>query len=133
MHLDRVIFHPDRYPTDCHYPFNLPLFHQTREIVFDSPITLFVGENGSGKSTLLEALAHQCGIYIWRREIGRHFENNPFEDKLCRYISVKWADGRVPGSFFGSSVFQDFAQFLEEWATVDAGQLEYFGGKSLVA
>lgn len=132
MHLDRVVFHPDRYPTDCHYPFNLPLFHQTREIVFDSPITLFVGENGSGKSTLLEALAHQCGIYIWRREVGRRFENNPFEDKLCRYISVKWADGRVPGSFFGSSVFQDFAQFLEEWATVDAGQLEYFGGKSLI-
>jgi len=132
VHLNRVLFHPDRYPTDCHYPFNLPLFHQTREIVFDSPITLFVGENGSGKSTLLEALAHQCGIYIWRREVGRRFENNPFEDKLCRYISVKWADGRVPGSFFGSSVFQDFAQFLEEWATVDAGQLEYFGGKSLI-
>jgi len=132
MHLHRVAFHPDRYPTETHYPFNLPLFRRTREIRFDSPVTLFVGENGSGKSTLLEALAHRCGIHIWKKENERRLEHNPFEDKLYRYISVQWNNGRVPGSFFGAAVFRDFAEFLEEWAAADAGQLDLFGGRSLM-
>lgn len=32
------------------------------EVVFEKPITFFVGENGSGKSTLLEALAVSYGF-----------------------------------------------------------------------
>jgi predicted ATPase len=37
----------------------------------------------------------------------------------------------VPGSFFGSKVFQYFAELVDEWAAADRGQLNYFGGKSL--
>ena len=44
------------------FPFTLPLLRGSRELVFDSPVTIIVGENGSGKSTLLEALAWACGI-----------------------------------------------------------------------
>ena len=57
---------------------------------------------------------------------------NPYERKLPSYISVKWTDGRVPGSFFGSSVFQEFARILDEWAASDPGQLKHFGGESLL-
>ena len=32
------------------------------ELVFEKPITFFVGENGSGKSTILEALAVAYGF-----------------------------------------------------------------------
>ncbi len=39
------------------FPWNLPLWQQTKAITFDNPVTLFVGENGSEKSTLLESLA----------------------------------------------------------------------------
>ena len=60
------------------------------------------------------------------------FETNPYERSFWEYISVGWVNGRVPGSFFGSSVFQHFAQYLDEWAAADPGQLKYFGGKSLV-
>ena len=35
---------------------------ELEELVFDKPITFFVGENGSGKSTLLEALAVAYGF-----------------------------------------------------------------------
>lgn len=99
---------------------------------FDTPVSIFAGENGTGKSTLLEALSHRCGIHIWRNDEKIRFENNPYERKFWEYISVKWVNGRVPGSFFGSSVFKDFTQFLDEWAAADPGQLKYFGGKSLV-
>ena len=132
MHLRNIAFHPTRYPTREQYPFNLATFQETKGIAFDTPVTLFVGENGTGKSTLLEALAHRCGIHIWRDAERRRFVNNPFEGRLRDCISVEWTDGRVPGSFFGSSVFQDFARILDEWVAADPGQLKYWGGKSLI-
>jgi predicted ATPase len=132
MHLRQVTFHPERYPTrDC-YPFNLSIFQQSQSIPFSSPITVFVGENGTGKSTLLEALAHLCGIHIWRDAERRRFENNPYEDDFHQYLSIEWTTERVYGSFFGSSIFRHFAQLLDEWASADPGQLNYFGGKSLM-
>ncbi len=132
MHLKRVVFHPERYPTREHYPFNLDIFHRTDGLSFDAPVTLLVGENGTGKSTLSEAVARRAGIHIWNSDQNAHFEVNPYEDKLHRCISLEWTDGGVPGSFFGSSVFQDFARTLDAWAAADPGQLDYFGGKSLL-
>lgn len=131
MHINKVKLHSEKYPTKEYYPFNLPLFHETREIAFDSPVTLFVGENGTGKSTLLESLASACNIHIWRNSDRSRPEHNPYEDMLHKYISVEWKNGRVPGSFFGSRIFQNFAELLDEWAAADRGQLDYFGGKSL--
>ncbi|MDI6743369.1 MAG: AAA family ATPase [Smithella sp.] len=131
MHLKEVIFHSRKYPTSDSYPFNLPLFRKTERLVFDAPVTLLVGENGTGKSTLLEALAAACNIHIWRGMTTCRPEPNPYEDQLYKYISVVWTNGRVPGSFFGSRIFQHFAELLDEWAAADKGQLDYFGGKSL--
>ena len=125
-------FRPEQYPTREYYPFTLEVFWQTPEIAFRTPVTLFVGENGTGKSTLLEALARKCGIHIWEESGRTRFTVNPYEDRLWHYLSIEWADGEVPGSFFGSSVFRDFARILDEWASMDPGQLAYFGGQSLL-
>ena len=131
MHLKNVILHPETYPTKDNYPFCLPILQNTKQVILEKPVTLFVGENGTGKSTLLEAIAIACGIHIWRNTERSRPGYNPYEDKLCRYISVEWESGRVPGSFFGSKIFQHFAELLDEWAAADLGQLNYFGGKSL--
>jgi predicted ATPase len=133
MHIKKVVLHPEKYPTDNHYPFNLPLFRETREVKFDIPVTLFVGENGTGKSTLLEALATACNIHIWRNSERSRPEHNPYEGAFYKFIDVEWENGRVPGSYFGSNIFQHFAELLDEWAAADRGQLNYFGGKSLTA
>jgi predicted ATPase len=132
MHLKSVTLQSEKYPTRDYYPFTLPVLHQTKRIVFDTPVTLFVGENGTGKSTLLEALALACGIHIWRAPEGARYEVNRYEGQLPRYLALEWSQGRVHGSFFGSDIFRHFAQSLDEWAASDPGQLQYFGGKSLV-
>ena len=132
MHLKRIAFFPETYPTTEHYPFNLSVFQNIESVVLSSPVTFFVGENGTGKSTLLEALAVRCGIHIWRGLERSRYEINPYERELCKYITVEWTDGFVPGSFFASEIFRNFAESLDEWAAADPGILQYFGGKSLI-
>ncbi|MBN1218423.1 MAG: AAA family ATPase [Anaerolineae bacterium] len=132
MHLKSVTLLPEKYPTTQNYPFNQPIFHHTKSIRFNAPVVCFVGENGTGKSTLLEAITHKCGIHIWRGVERARFEVNVYEEQLYRCIAVEWANGQVPGSFFGSDTFNYFTQSLDEWARADPAMLQYFGGKSLM-
>lgn len=123
-HIKSVTLLHDKYPTDEHYPFNLPIFKHTRCLEFDTPVTLFVGDNGTGKSTLLEAIALGCGIHIWRKAEGTRYQVNPYEKLFFKFLSLEWSNGEVPGAYFGSDIFRDFANILDEWAASDPGQLE---------
>ena len=51
---------------------------------------------------------------------------------LFLYLEVEWTDGLVPGSFFSSQIFRNFAQLVDEWEADNPGQIDYFGGKSLL-
>ena len=132
MHLKEVRLLSEQYPTRDHYPFNIDVLQQTRNIKFSSPVTFFIGENGSGKSTLLEALARRCRIHIWSGVDCTRSEPNPYEEMLFLYLEVEWTDGIVPGSFFSSQIFRNFAELVEMWEADNPGQIEYFGGKSLL-
>lgn len=44
------------------YPFSIPAIQHIEDIIFDTPVTFFVGENGTGKSTLIEAIAVSSGF-----------------------------------------------------------------------
>jgi predicted ATPase len=132
MHLKKVTLLSEKYPSAEHYPFNLTLFRQTKNIEFTAPVTFFIGENGTGKSTLLEAISHRCDIHIWRDVERTRYEVNPYEKLFFQYIKVEWANGKTPGSYFGSDTFNYFTQSLDEWAAADPAMLQYFGGQSLV-
>ena len=132
LHLREVRLLSEKYPTRDHYPFNIDVLQKTRGIEFSSPVTFFIGENGSGKSTLLEALARRCRIHIWGGVDCTRSEPNPYEEMLFLYLAVKWTDGIVPGSFFSSQIFRNFAELVEMWEADNPGQIEYFGGKSLL-
>jgi len=132
IYLRQVNIHEEKFPVFDDYPFDLKILQNTNEVQFDAPVTLFCGENGTGKSTLLEAIAIKCGIHIWENNTGLGNDHNPYEADLYKSITIRWEDGPVPGSFFGSQIFPNFARILEEWAASDADMLNYFGGKSLV-
>jgi predicted ATPase len=132
MHLSAITLESQRFPAAERYPFTLGLLRRTTGVVFSSALTCFVGENGTGKSTLLSAVARACGIHIWRMEGGRRIECNPFEEALGAFVAPHWAHGPVPGAFFASETFRDFALLIEDWAANDPGILEHFGGRSLL-
>ncbi|MFC1606971.1 AAA family ATPase [Candidatus Latescibacterota bacterium] len=132
MHLKKVTIHPEKFPANDCYPFNLSVFHNTDSISLNAPVTCFVGENGTGKTTLLKAICTACGTHIWADESRSRFEKNHWEDELYRAVSVVWTEGKVAGSYFGSDIFRYFVSMLDEWAVADPGMLEYFGGKSLM-
>jgi predicted ATPase len=130
MFLTKIRFKPGEYPAHDVYPFNIEIFRSSPALVLDTPVTFFVGENGSGKSTLLKAISHKCGIYIWGQAGETRAATNRFENDLCEYIEAEWVP--VPGAFFASEIFRHFALLLEEWSKSDPGQLQYWGGESLV-
>jgi predicted ATPase len=131
MHLIKVRLKNENYPTNRYYPFNIPTLRDTSELTFRSPIAFFVGENGSGKSTLLEAITRKCGIHIWDKPKRHIAHQNPYETRLADYITVTWANGRVPGSLFRAETFREFADFLDDVALCDPGRLKYHGGRIL--
>jgi predicted ATPase len=131
MHITKVRIHSDDYPTSRYYPFNIPALRETPLLTFKKPIVFFVGENGSGKSTLLEAITRKCGVAIWDKPRRHVAHNNPYETRLADYVTVTWANGRVPGSLFRAETFREFADFLDDVALCDPGRLKYHGGKIL--
>jgi predicted ATPase len=132
MHLSKVILHPEKYPTRNVYPFSLDILQRTECLAFTRPVTLFVGENGAGKSTLLRAICLKCGIHIWEDVERSRYYPNRHEGELYKYLEVEWTQGSVPGSFFASQIFCDFARGLDEWARATPEILDYFGGGSLL-
>lgn len=131
MYIIQLKINRGDFPTDRHYPFNLPILRNTSELRFRKPVALFVGENGSGKSTLLEAITKACGIHIWDRPRRHLAHENPYEDQLKDAIEMTWANGRVPGSLFRAETFHDMADFLDDLALCDPGRLKYHGGQLL--
>lgn len=132
MHLNKIKLNPSRYPTIEYYPFNLAVLQKTDSITFSAPVTFLVGENGAGKSTLLKGICRKCDIHIWEELERTRYGSNPYEDQLHNYIDIEWRNGSVPGSFFDSQIFHDFARFLDGWARATPAVLEYFGGNSLL-
>ena len=122
----------DSFPITDVYPFCLDVLRKTAGLRFEVTVTFFIGENGTGKSTLLRAMARACGIHIWRDEGRSSYHHNQYAEDLCRFLSLEWSNGKAPGSFFASEIFQYFSEYLDEWAKADPLVFKDFGGDSLL-
>lgn len=89
------------------YSFNLPIFHNMNQLVFDKPITILVGDNGTGKSTILESIA-AAGELI---TLGNDFKAPAFGKEIKKSIKIIWNLKSRVGFYFKAN---DFIQFIEK-------------------
>lgn len=85
------------------FPFHLPLFNQ--EILFDTPITLLIGDNGCGKSTFLDILRAKLNLY----KIGQKEDHFPYIEFKASYHLHK-----PKGLYFSSEDFTTYINELEK-------------------
>ena len=118
-YLKRVAFRPDAEIDRSAYPFSLPLLASDDfELVFDTAVTIIVGENGVGKSTLLEAIAAVAGFdqagggpgYM-PLDHSRAVERNG--DLLSDVLRASWLPKVGQGWFFRAESFFSVARCLD--------------------
>jgi predicted ATPase len=130
--LERVFLRPDanldleRFPGSLRYVCGL-------DLLFDTPVTFFVGENGSGKSTLIEAIAALCGLPVTgggRNELATCRSHS----ELSVHLRAAFRRRPRDAYFFRAEFQAQFANLLEDRsADPDFGGDPYarYGGRSL--
>ena len=89
------------------------------ELVFEKPITFFVGENGSGKSTLLEALAVAYGFNPEGGTKNYSFSTYDSHSQLYEAIRVSKGFRKAKwGYFLRAESFYNVATKEEEYADI---------------
>jgi predicted ATPase len=113
------------------FPFNLPAFQGLTQIVFEKPVTFFVGENGSGKSTLLEAIAVCAGFNAEGGSRSTKFATAATESVLHNHLQLSWLPKVSQGFFLRAESFFNFATYIEELERECPTGYRAYGGKSL--
>lgn len=87
LYLKQIVYNQPSNPTT--FPFNLPSISSLNKLLFDQPVTLFIGENGTGKSTIIEAIAGLMGLNLEGGSKNNSFssyQENHLLIEQCRLI-----------------------------------------------
>lgn len=101
------------------YLRSIDAIKELTEIVFDKPITFFVGENGSGKSTLLEALAVAYGFNPEGGTKNYSFSTYDSHSELYEAVQISKGYRKAKwGYFLRAESFYNVATKEEEYADI---------------
>jgi predicted ATPase len=113
IHLTRVAL--GRRDADAEgFPFGLPVIRSLPELVFDTPVTMFVGENGSGKSTLLEAMAIAARVITAGSAEAADDPTLAGVRALAGALRLSWAKRTHRGFYLRAEDFFGYANRLAE-------------------
>jgi predicted ATPase len=96
------------------FPFSLEVIKTLKSIVFNSPVTFFVGENGSGKSTVMEALACATGSITVGSESVRTDDTLTAVRRLSRYFQLAWSKRTHKGFFLRAEDFFGYVKTMRQ-------------------
>lgn len=99
-------------------------------LMFNSPVTFFVGENGSGKSTLLEAMAIAEGFNPEGGSRNYSFSTYDSHSELCDAIILSRAGRATWGYFLRAESFYNVASMEEEYEKGPGGNSMHYHEKS---
>jgi predicted ATPase len=112
IHLQSVQLRP--LPITGEFPFSLPLLKTLKELRFETPVTLLVGENGTGKSTLLEGLACVAEMIVVGSESTRSDKSLTHARQLAKYFKLSWTKRTHRGFFLRAEDFFGYAKRLNQ-------------------
>jgi predicted ATPase len=112
LHLTRVNLRP--LPDTRDFPFSLPLLQTLKELRFETPVTLLVGENGTGKSTLLEGLACAAEMIVVGSESTRSDKSLVHARELAKYFKLSWTKRTRRGFFLRAEDFFGYAKRINQ-------------------
>ena len=106
---------------------------ESSSLVFDNPLTIFVGENGSGKSTLIEAIAIAMGFNPEGGTKNFTFSTADSHSDLYKHLSVSRQAYPKDGFFLRAESFYNVASSIERMDREGGGRplIESYGGVSL--
>ena len=108
------------------YLRNIESIKAIDELVFEKPITFFVGENGSGKSTLLEALAVAYGFNPEGGTKNYSFSTYDSHSQLHEAVRISKGFRKAKwGYFLRAESFYNVATKEREYADFDHPSEEY--------
>jgi len=96
------------------FPFSLSIIQSLKEMIFDSPVTFFVGENGSGKSTIIETIACAIGSVTVGSESVKTDQSLASIRKLSRYFHLSWLKHTHKGFFLRAEDFFGYAKTVRQ-------------------
>jgi len=91
------------------YPFSIPALQKAVSLVFDKPITIFIGENGCGKSTLLDLIASKMGLYRITMDDKIRRENDALFRHASQNVSAEFQLRKPKGFYFSA---EDFTSYI---------------------
>ena len=102
---------------------------QRKELVFEKPVSFFIGENGSGKSTLMEAIAVAGGFNAEGGTKNFSFSSNDTHARLHEQLTLARSAYPKDGFFLRAESFYNVATYIDD---VDDGRMiKSYGGVSL--
>jgi predicted ATPase len=111
------------------YPFNIPALKGFKELSFDTPVTVFVGENGIGKSTIIEAIAIAMNFNPEGGTANFNFSTSDSHSDLYKYLTtIRGAYRNHDGYFLRAESFYNSLSYMD---TLKPDIFKYYGGKRL--
>jgi predicted ATPase len=96
------------------FPFTVPAIRALEELLFDRPVTFFVGQNGSGKSTLLEGIAAAARLpAVGSADVPRD-ETLAAQRRLGKALRLRWSKKARRGFFLRAEDFFGFTKRLAQ-------------------
>jgi predicted ATPase len=114
IHLRRAVLPSSSSDGRRGFPFDLPALIGLDAVVFESPVTAFVGENGSGKSTLLEALAIAARAITAGSAEATADATLTGARSLAGEMRLTWSKRPSRGFFLRAEDFFGFAKRIDE-------------------
>ncbi|MFC0273163.1 AAA family ATPase [Metabacillus herbersteinensis] len=125
----------DQITSYDHFPLNLPVIRNFKELKFHPNVTYIIGENGMGKSTLLEGIAIAYGFNPEGGTLNFNFTSYDSHSNLDEFIRlVKGVSRAKDHFFFRAETFYNVATNIENLDKEPLSGpriIDSFGGKSL--